>query len=65
LNIRQAASRVIAGIAVPLLLLGAWSLTARKGWLPDQILPAPGVVLATLKEFIASGELQDATVISL
>nr|WP_294549897.1 ABC transporter permease [uncultured Rhodopila sp.] len=65
MKIRQSASRVIAGIAVPLLLLAAWSLTAREGWLPDQILPAPGVVLATLKEFIASGELQDATLISL
>jgi sulfonate transport system permease protein len=65
LTIRQAALRVAAGIALPLLLLGAWSLTAREGWLPDQILPAPGVVLATLKEFLASGDLQNATLISL
>lgn len=50
---------------MPLLLLAAWTVTARNGWLPDQILPAPGVVLATLREFISNGELQDATLISL
>jgi sulfonate transport system permease protein len=65
LKIRQAGLRVIAGLAVPLALLGAWSVTARAGWLPDQILPAPWVVTATLREFIASGELQDATLVSL
>jgi sulfonate transport system permease protein len=65
LTLRRAGLRVLTGIAVPLLLLGAWSVTARQGWLPDQILPAPGVVLATLRDFLASGELQSATVISL
>jgi sulfonate transport system permease protein len=65
LNILQAGLRITAGIAMPLLLLAAWWGTARNGWLPDQILPAPGVVLATLREFISSGELQDATLISL
>ncbi len=57
--------RAAAGLAVPLLLLGAWTVTARNGWLPDQILPPPGVVLATLREFISTGELQDAMLISL
>jgi sulfonate transport system permease protein len=56
---------LMAGLPVPLLLLAIWSLTARRGWLPDQILPAPGVVLATLREFAASGDLTGATLISL
>lgn len=61
----QSGLRTTAGIATPLLLLAAWTVTARNGWLPNQILPAPEVVLATLREFVASGELQDATLISL
>jgi sulfonate transport system permease protein len=67
-TIRDAGRSAIVGstsVLVPLLLLGLWGLTARRGWLPAQILPAPGVVLATLKEFTASGELADATLISL
>ena len=65
MTLRQAGLRTLTGITLPLVLLGAWSLSTRYGWLPDQILPAPGVVLATLREFIASGELVDDTLISL
>jgi sulfonate transport system permease protein len=62
---RRSTATAAASLLVPLLLLGLWNMMARCGWLPDQILPAPGVVLATLREFTASGELGDATLISL
>jgi sulfonate transport system permease protein len=65
LNILRAALKAMAGLTVPLCLLGAWTVTARNGWLPDQILPAPGIVFATLHEFVANGELQAATLVSL
>ncbi len=61
----QSAVTAAASLLVPLLLLALWGLTASRGWLPDQILPAPAVVLATLREFGASGELSEATLISL
>ena len=50
---------------MPLLLLAAWSLSARQGWLPEQILPDPQLVLQTLREHAASGELLAHTLISL
>jgi sulfonate transport system permease protein len=56
---------LVAGLTMPLVLLAVWSVAARYGWLTDQILPAPGVVLRTLRDVTASGELQDATLISL
>jgi sulfonate transport system permease protein len=54
-----------AGAAVPLLLLGAWMLSARNDWLPEQILPDPMLVLQTLREHAASGELKSHTLISV
>lgn len=42
---------------LPLLLLAAWEAAARQGWMPAQILPAPGQVLTALAELAASGEI--------
>ncbi|HTO85242.1 MAG TPA: hypothetical protein VMQ73_23690, partial [Methylomirabilota bacterium] len=53
------------GLAFPAALLVLWTLSARDGWLPEQILPDPRVVLATLEEYAGSGELLDDTRISL
>ncbi|CAH2601288.1 Alkanesulfonates transport system permease protein [Rhodovastum atsumiense] len=55
----------VAALLVPLVLLLAWSLAARHGLLPDQILPDPRVVLQTLRESAASGELLEHTLVSL
>ncbi|HZF36016.1 MAG TPA: ABC transporter permease [Candidatus Angelobacter sp.] len=53
------------GLAFPAVLLLLWELSARYGWLPAQILPDPRLVVETIQEFVASGELLDDTRISL
>ena len=56
-----------AGLAlvVPLAALVLWAASARYGWLPPQILPAPDIVLGTFADMVRSGELLDHTRISL
>ena len=56
-----------AGVAVlaPLAALVLWAASARFGWLPPQILPAPDVVAGTFADMLRSGELLDHTRISL
>ncbi|TCP81604.1 sulfonate transport system permease protein [Rhizobium sp. PP-CC-2G-626] len=53
------------GLLLPLVLLLAWESSARFGWLPQQILPAPQVVWATLVELWSDGSLVDHTLQSL
>lgn len=65
IRLPPALSAVLAGLLVPLLLLGLWDLASRRGWLPPQILPEPRFVLATIREFLADGELAYHTGISL
>ncbi len=57
--------RLALGLVVPAILGGLWFLSAAKGWLPDQLLPAPGVVWGTLLDTAASGDLWSDTLISL
>ncbi len=49
----------------PAFLLVLWSLAARLGWLPPQILPAPDEVGSALLELARSGDLARDTGISL
>jgi sulfonate transport system permease protein len=49
--------RSAIGWLVPALTLTAWSLAARREWIPSQILPAPSAVWQTLLEQVRSGEL--------
>lgn len=57
------------GIAVALLLpvglLALWSVSARYGWLPPQILPSPAEVGATFVDLARGGELTQSVSISL
>jgi sulfonate transport system permease protein len=53
------------GLAFPAVLLLLWELSARYGWLPAQILPDPRLVVQTIQDFVASGELLDDARISL
>jgi sulfonate transport system permease protein len=55
----------LMGLVVPLLLLTLWQLSSVFGWLPEQILPAPGVVWQTLLDYAASGSLLSDAEISL
>ena len=50
-----------ASLLVPLALLALWQLAAARGWLAEQILPAPSVVLRSLAALAASGELWEHT----
>ncbi len=49
----------------PLSLLALWSVSARLGWLPPQILPAPSEVGSALWDLAGTGELASNTGISL
>jgi sulfonate transport system permease protein len=53
------------GLVAPLGLLAAWTAAALLGSLPEQILPAPWVVLDTLSQTIQDGSLLSSTVTSL
>ena len=53
------------GLIVPLLTLAVWQITALAGWLPPQVLPAPGEIWLVLRDMLASGELRDHTAISV
>lgn len=53
------------GLSLPFVLLLAWESSSRFGWLPQQILPAPQVVWATLAELWNDGSLVDHTLRSL
>jgi len=47
------------------MLLVLWSVCSAKGWLPDQLLPAPSAVWQQLLENARSGDLWSNTLISL
>jgi sulfonate transport system permease protein len=49
--------RLLLALLVPAALGVLWWATAALGWLPDQLLPAPGLVWNTLVETAESGEL--------
>jgi sulfonate transport system permease protein len=57
--------QIAFGLSLPLALLTAWQLSSTYGWLPEQILPAPAIVLQTLQDGIADGSLWSDTQISL
>jgi sulfonate transport system permease protein len=60
-----AAGSLALGLIVPGGLLIAWIIAALLGWLPEQILPPPWVVLDTLSQSIQDGSLLSNTVTSL
>jgi sulfonate transport system permease protein len=43
--------------ALPVLLLAAWELASRSGWLSTRVLPEPASVLTALLRLLRSGEL--------
>jgi sulfonate transport system permease protein len=61
----EAVRRLATGLVVPAALLAGWQVTAANGWLPEQILPAPAVVLQTARDGLDDGSLLAATVTSL
>jgi sulfonate transport system permease protein len=55
----------IIALLFPLALFALWSVSARSGWLPPQILPSPGEVGAALLDLARTGDLARNTGISL
>ena len=49
----------------PLALLLLWQLSALQAWVPEQVLPPPGVVYDSFAALLASGELWDHLQVSL
>src|SRR5450830_1800099 len=57
-------SRFAAALLLPAALLVLWQIAVNKQWMPEQILPAPGLVLQTLLDLWAAGDLQPHLLIS-
>lgn len=53
------------GLIFPLGLFFFWWISSTRGWLPEQILPAPAYVYQTGRDMLLSGELPYHTVVSL
>ena len=56
---------IAVGLLVPAILLALWSASSARGWLPDQLLPAPSAVWQQLVENAESGDLSANILISL
>jgi len=50
---------------VPLAVLALWQLSARQGWVAEQVLPPPSAVWATFSDLLESGDLWHHLGISL
>jgi len=61
---RQRLVRVVLPWLVPALILAAWELASRAGWLSARILPEPWAVLQATGRLVASGELARDTLVS-
>jgi sulfonate transport system permease protein len=58
-------SRLVVPLLLPFSVLILWQITAARGWLSPQTLPAPAVVLSTLTDLIRDGEIARNLSISL
>jgi sulfonate transport system permease protein len=56
---------IALGFSFPAGLLLAWQVSTAWGWLPEQILPAPQLVLQTILDYAGGGGLGADTLISL
>jgi sulfonate transport system permease protein len=56
-NLLRGVLSLVLPLLVPVLLLGAWQWAAQRGYIAEQILPAPAVVFASFMELVRSGEL--------
>jgi sulfonate transport system permease protein len=64
-SLGRALRSLAIALSVPAALVALWTLSARSGWLPSQILPDPWFVAGTFREFVATGDLAFHTTISL
>jgi sulfonate transport system permease protein len=64
-RLRRAAWGTLTAWLLPAALLGLWAWSSRRGWLPDQVLPAPQAVGQAFMDALRSGELLDNLRISL
>ncbi len=64
-SLPSAVTASLIGLLIPAFLLVAWTTAAAYGWLPEQILPAPGIVWQTFLENFNDGTLRGALVVSL
>src|SRR5690606_6535139 len=53
--------KAVLALILPLLILGLWALTAERGWIAQQILPAPAYVWESFLMVLESGELLEHT----
>jgi len=61
----QRMQRTALALVVPLALLVAWRCSSGFGWVPEQILPPPGAIWASLSDLWRSGDLVSNTLVSL
>jgi sulfonate transport system permease protein len=55
----------VVPFVLPAALLALWQVTSSMGWLPQQILPKPAMIVDDFRDMIASGELLQHTLRSL
>ena len=58
-------TRLAVPLVLPVAVLLLWQITAARGWLSPQTLPAPALVLSTLIDLIRDGEIATNLQISL
>jgi len=58
-------SLLVLSWAAPIVLVVAWEILARTGWLSPQVLPAPSKVLETASKLVRSGSLLEDLAVSL
>jgi len=61
----RVSSRVLLGLIVPGLVLLLWQIAVMRGWVAEQLLPPPTLVLQSLRDLWQSGDLQTNLLISL
>jgi sulfonate transport system permease protein len=62
---RRSLPRWLRRLSGPVLLVLAWHLASVTGALPSEVLAGPSTVLASAAKLVATGELQEAMVVSL
>ena len=62
---RKGVPRWLRRMSGPVLLVLAWHLASVTGVLPSEVLAGPSTVISSASRLIATGELQDAMVVSL
>ena len=63
-NTAHRGATLAVGLVLPAVICALWWLAVERHWVPEQILPPPGLVWQSAQELWASGELQSHLLVS-